>query len=166
LAPVLAGWCSPESCISTGSKSPFMPEAWLTEAGQTVSARVTALFESWAPSLRALIANSDEPPIVRSIYALPASHTRSRTPGVTLVGDAAHLMSPFAGEGANLAMLDGVELARILVSKPGNREAALALFEQDLFTRSHPIARRSADNLMRFFGPEAPMSVVELFTRQ
>lgn len=139
------------------------PEAWATADVRTAIARVAALFDGWAPTLRALIANSDGVPIVRPIYALPQSLTWPRVPGVTLLGDAAHLMSPFAGKGANLAMLDGAELARTLISHPGDHEAALAMYENELFARSHPIAHLSAGNLTRFFGPDAPESVVDLF---
>ena len=141
------------------------PEVWLKDDMQTATERVAALFDGWAPPLRVLIADGDELPIVRPIHALPASLTWPRVPGVTLLGDAAHLMSPFAGEGANLAMLDGVELARHLVSGYGDHEAALAAYEDELFARTHPVAHISASNLERFFGPDASTSVVDLFAK-
>lgn len=140
------------------------PEAWFALDPGAAIAKVAALFDDWAPCLRQLIAGSEDLPVVRPIYALPAGVTWPRVPGATLLGDAAHLMSPFAGEGANLAMLDGVELARALVAHAGDREGALAVYERDLFPRSARIAKVSARNLELFFGPHAPGSVVKLFT--
>ena len=124
---------------------------------------VAEQFAGWAPHLTGFITGSVAKPTPRPIYALPTDLRWPRRAGVTLVGDAAHLMSPFAGEGANLAMLDGAELGRWIGTNPGNPKAALDAYEAALFRRSIPIARLSARNLEVFFGDAAPASVVDLF---
>ncbi len=125
--------------------------------------RIAAEFDGWAPQLRALITECETTPVLRRIHALPADHRWTRTAGATLLGDAAHLMSPFAGEGANLAIFDGAELGQALCASPDNIERALGRYEQALFPRSAAVAERTAQNHRRFFGEQAPHSVVELF---
>ena len=128
-------------------------------------ALVTEQFAGWAPHLTAFVTGSTADPMLRPIHALPAGLEWSRQAGATLVGDAAHLMSPFAGEGANLAMFDGAELAWAIIDQPNDVEAALARYEEALFPRSRNAAQRSARNMAQFFGDASPGSVVNLFSR-
>ncbi|WRZ88735.1 FAD-dependent monooxygenase [Streptomyces sp. NBC_01007] len=122
-------------------------------------------FDGWDESLRSLIAEADGELVARPIHALPPGLRWERVPGVTLLGDAAHVMSPFAGEGANLAMLDAAELAAALVAHPGDTEKALTVYEEALFPRSAASAAESAANLSVCFSPDAPQSLVDLMNQ-
>jgi 2-polyprenyl-6-methoxyphenol hydroxylase-like FAD-dependent oxidoreductase len=103
------------------------------------TARIAAEFEGWAPELTALITDADTAPVLRCHYQLPTGHRWGRVPGVTLLGDAAHLAAP-NGEGANLAMLDGADLGAALAAHPDDIEAALTEYEQVMFPRSAEVA--------------------------
>lgn len=139
------------------------PEKWFADIDLTSPLQIALEFGGWAPALTAMITASETPPILRPIYAFPTGHRWQRKTGVTLLGDAAHLMSPFAGEGANLALYDAAELARQLVEHPANVEVALSAYEKDLFDRTEPFAEESDRNLRIFFDERAPASLIEFF---
>ncbi|BDU19997.1 NAD(P)/FAD-dependent oxidoreductase [Dyella sp. GSA-30] len=142
------------------------PKDWIDsiDFSDPVTARacVAKEFDDWAPALTALITDGETDPVPRPIHALPVEHRWNRVPGVTLLGDAAHLMAP-SGEGANLAMFDGAELGRAIAANPGDIEAALIAYEKDLFPRSAFEAAESEKILNICLGPGAPQSLVDMF---
>lgn len=109
-----------------------------------------------------MITDSDGPLVPRSLHTLPDDHGWVRTAGVTLLGDAAHLAPP-AGEGANMAMLDGAELGLALVAHPEDVEAALAAYEAAMFPRVRKAAEDSHETLRLCLDEEAPFSLVKFF---
>jgi 2-polyprenyl-6-methoxyphenol hydroxylase-like FAD-dependent oxidoreductase len=129
----------------------------------TALALVAKEFDGWAPALTALITDGETAPVPRPIHALPIEHRWDRVPGVTLLGDAAHLMIP-SGEGANLAMFDGSELGKAIAANPGDVEAALMAYEKDLFPRSASEAAEAEGVLRVCLGPDAPQSLLDFFT--
>jgi len=143
------------------------PKDWIDgiDFSDAVAAKayVAKEFDGWAPELTALITDAETDPVPRAIHALPVEHRWARVPGVTLIGDAAHLMIP-SGEGANLAMFDGAELAKAIAANPGDVEAALVAYEKDLFPRSASEAADAQGILDACLGPHAPQSLVAFFT--
>jgi 2-polyprenyl-6-methoxyphenol hydroxylase-like FAD-dependent oxidoreductase len=131
--------------------------------GPAATARVAAELDGWAPELTALITDGDTAPVPRLIHTLPNDHRWDRVPGVTLLGDAAHLMPP-SGDGANLAMFDGAELARAIAAHPDDMEAALTDYEEALFPRSAAVAVEAHETLELILGDRAPLGLVDLFT--
>ncbi|MET9908289.1 NAD(P)/FAD-dependent oxidoreductase [Streptomyces sp. NPDC006476] len=143
------------------------PQEWLdavdfTDA-EAARALVAAEFEDWAPELTALITDGGTPLVPRPINTLPSDHRWDRVPGVTLLGDAAHLMPP-SGEGANLAMYDAAELGNALAAHPDDPESALTAYEEAMFPRSATEATTSAQLQDLLLGENAPHSLVDFFT--
>ncbi|WP_033287960.1 FAD-dependent oxidoreductase [Amycolatopsis jejuensis] len=130
--------------------------------GITVTTNLLVGYEGWSTALTTLITGSDTSPALRPHYGLPIGHQWDRVPGVTLIGDAAHLAAP-NGEGANLAMLDGAELGIALATHPGDVEAALAEYEQAMFPRGAKTAAEGARLQQQMYGPDAPEGMLAEF---
>ncbi|QRV77437.1 FAD-binding domain protein [Ceratobasidium sp. AG-Ba] len=72
--------------------------------------------------------------------------------GLTLIGDAAHLMTPFAGEGVNVAMWDALELSKAIVAgvKEGDLDTKIRESEEALFKRAEDACTRTESNMQQF----------------
>lgn len=123
------------------------------------------IFDGWHPGLTALIEAGDGPPTPRRIEAMPTDTRWTHRPGVTLLGDAAHLMPP-VGEGANQAMLDAAELGEQLAKNPDDPDAAIRDYEEAMFARILPIAQMSARVQAMMLSPTAADDLVRFFTPQ
>lgn len=143
------------------------PAEWIAAIDFTnaaaATARIAAEFDGWAPELTALITDGQTAPVARPIHTLPDGHRWERVPGVTLLGDAAHLMPP-SGDGANLAMFDGAELGKAIAAHPDDVEAALTAYEEALFPRTEPVYAEAHDMLDLMIGDHAPSGFIDLFT--
>ncbi|KUN00198.1 FAD-dependent oxidoreductase [Streptomyces yokosukanensis] len=101
---------------------------------EAVRACLLGMYEGFDESLLDLMRQNDGAFVNHPVFVLPVPHTWQRVPGVTLLGDAAHLMPP-VGVGANLAMLDGAELAQAVIDRPGVDDA-VAAYEDVMLARS------------------------------
>src|SRR5438270_6951076 len=148
-----------------------IPETWVSASGFDASHPQTACTwlldqcSDWDQSLLSLIQGYNDRFEVRSLYMLPIGHTWDFRAGVTLLGDAAHLMSPFGGEGVNLAMLDAADLARA-ISNHQNLDDAVRSYEQTMFPRAQTAARGADQGLRMAIAPDAATSVPAFLRQQ
>ncbi|NYH15696.1 FAD-dependent oxidoreductase [Paraburkholderia bryophila] len=126
-----------------------VPQEWVAEtidfsSPAAIRRDLLTQFDGFADEILALIHASNNHFAARPIYALPVGHRWMNRCGLTLIGDAAHVMSPFGGEGVNAAMLDAAELARAL-GEGVDWKAAVSAYETQMFERVVEPATFSAE---------------------
>ncbi|KAI9717797.1 MAG: hypothetical protein M1812_004526 [Candelaria pacifica] len=143
------------------------PESWLKDSGlescsdEEVRAMMLRDFDDWCPELKDLIRYADPDFNRHNLYSLPIGMSWESTPGVTAIGDAAHVIAPFAGEGVNLAMHDALDLAHAIVDGKDDFTAAIRGFELVMFERAKEAAETVAVNQELIYADDAPVSFVK-----
>ncbi|HTI10043.1 MAG TPA: NAD(P)/FAD-dependent oxidoreductase [Puia sp.] len=115
-----------------------------------------AEFAGWDHLFQELLENVTTPFVPRPLYCMPLDQTWQPLKNLTMLGDAAHLMPPFAGEGVNMAMLDALELSKCLTSEdyPGIQEA-IAAYEASMRQRAARAALESMESMKALHAPGA-----------
>jgi 2-polyprenyl-6-methoxyphenol hydroxylase-like FAD-dependent oxidoreductase len=98
----------------------------------------------------------------RPLLVCPSNQHWEPKPNVTLIGDAAHVMPPYAGEGVNMAMLDALVLSKLLLSGESS-SGAIAAYEAEMFARMQHMTADTMANTEMFYAPDAAARVVALF---
>ncbi|KAB8246401.1 hypothetical protein BDV35DRAFT_405141 [Aspergillus flavus] len=108
-----------------------------------------------------IIRNSTGPFRTWPLYYFPVEHLNWQTsPGVTLVGDAAHVTTPFVGDGVNCAMRNALVLAR-KIQNLGITQEAVTAYEQEMFPYAQDVITRSVASGELFLEWDSPKGLLE-----
>ncbi|MBC9914431.1 FAD-dependent oxidoreductase [Chitinophaga varians] len=147
-------------------------EHWAKESGidfkdhQQVLAWFKKEFSGWSPVWWELFESPDTIFIPRPQYCMPLDQQWEANADITLLGDAAHWMPPFAGEGVNMAMLDALQLSEALTNPVLNdTRQAIASYEKQLFARFAKIGQATLFNTEWMHQPNALQDMLAMFSK-
>ncbi|MCE5097049.1 FAD-dependent monooxygenase [Staphylococcus devriesei] len=121
-------------------------------------------FSDWDADLKKYIEYAGDDLLLRRIYKLPIGFKWENQANLTLIGDAAHLMSPFAGEGVNMAFYDAYLLAKAIKAHDELKDA-LQAYEATMYETSQQSASESQANLEEMFGDNAAQKFGDFFNQ-
>ena len=146
-------------------------ENWATKSSLNFSDKSQLLqwfkkeYAEWSNVWYELFENAITPFIPRPIYCMPLDQTWEALSNVTILGDAAHVMPPFAGEGVNMAMLDALELSESLTSNKHNSvQNAISFYEINMRKRASIKAKESLENGERMHSVNALAIMTDFFS--
>ncbi|EUC55689.1 2-polyprenyl-6-methoxyphenol hydroxylase, putative [Rhizoctonia solani AG-3 Rhs1AP] len=138
------------------TESPEWVDRFIQGSPAQGRAKILDKFEGWAPMFLEVLRLTEGPLVPRPLYMFPVDHKWEARSGVTLIGDAGHVMTPAAGEGVNMAMWDAAELAKAIVAgvRGGHLDEKVRESEMELFNRAEDSARRTERNLRVFLSSD------------
>jgi 2-polyprenyl-6-methoxyphenol hydroxylase-like FAD-dependent oxidoreductase len=121
-------------------------------------------FGSWNLVWQELF-NSDEMSIIpRPQYHFPLDQQWDALPNLTMLGDAAHRMPPYAGEGVNMAMQDAFELAEALSGDNfSDVQTAIAAYEKLMCKRASEITKITLDSTEMMHSDDPITKLINMF---
>lgn len=148
------------------------PENWVTQSNidfknkEQVLAWFKKEFSDWSEQWHEFFVGDETFFIPRPQYYFPFNQTWETQEDLTMIGDAAHRMPPFAGEGANVAMQDAFELAECLKDdKFPDIKTAISHFEKHMITRGAEATRDTLDNTEIIHSKTALEQMMVFFSR-
>ncbi len=145
-------------------------ENWTIESGLDFNDKsqiikwFKANYPEWSNIWYELFESAEAPFVPRPIYCMPLDQTWETLPNLTMIGDAAHVMPPFAGEGANMAMLDALELSECLTSdKYNSLTEVISVYEKNMQKRASVAAKESLENGELMHSENALETMLEFF---
>ncbi|MGI4022403.1 MAG: FAD-dependent oxidoreductase [Janthinobacterium lividum] len=146
-------------------------ENWTASSGLDYADKTQLLawfkkeYSEWSSIWYELFENAASPVIPRPIYYMPLDQTWEALSNLTMLGDAAHVMPPFAGEGANMAMLDALELSECLTSDQYHTlQEAISFYEINMRERAAIAAKDSLENGERMHSEGALDTMLNFFS--
>ncbi|NWJ53224.1 MAG: FAD-dependent monooxygenase [Bacteroidetes bacterium] len=145
-------------------------ENWAAITGLNLSDNTTVLqwfkteYPEWNAIWYELFEKATVPFIPRPIYFMPLDQSWETKSNITLMGDAAHVMPPFAGEGANMAMLDALELSKHLTDHHYTTlQEAIFHYETNMRNRAAAATKESLENGERMHSETSLATMLEFF---
>lgn len=121
-------------------------------------------YPEWDSVWDELFEAATTPFIPRPIYCMPLDQSWESSPNLTLLGDAAHVMPPFAGEGVNMAMRDALDLSESLTSGEHlTLQDAITAYENSMRSRASEVAQESLENGERMHSENALSTMLDFF---
>jgi 2-polyprenyl-6-methoxyphenol hydroxylase-like FAD-dependent oxidoreductase len=117
-----------------------------TDAAAARKEYISKYFPHISSDLRRVFLESSDDLALRPLYELPVGFSWASRPGVTLVGDAAHVMTPFAGVGVNVGMTDALALGREIIAACTGKKTlneATQAYEAEMVPRAAKFAKKT-----------------------
>ncbi|MDF2380875.1 FAD-dependent monooxygenase [Nostoc ellipsosporum NOK] len=115
-------------------------------------------FGEWNAGWQELFASDNMWFVARPQYHYPLDQQWESLSNLTMLGDAAHRMPPYAGEGVNMAMQDAYELAEALIAGEG-----IAVYEKAMRSRAADVTAMTLESTQRLHSEGAVEWLLEMF---